>query len=125
MNGTLQRQQSNGEWYDVETDHIERFLALCAEHNGADAAGAVVPRHRAVRDLDRNEIIGALSAGKVLRNDSADWYSNCRLRRPEATCAAAQPDLVMCDCGHRIERIIVMRASRGTCCPDCYDHMSD
>jgi hypothetical protein len=37
----------------------------------------------------------------------------------------AAPVLVRCDCGHEIPAGLVMRASRGTACPDCYDDMSD
>lgn len=33
--------------------------------------------------------------------------------------------LVRCSCGHTVHRSLVMSASRGTACPDCYDRMSD
>ena len=33
--------------------------------------------------------------------------------------------LKKCDCGHIVEQILVMSASRGTACPDCYDRMSN
>lgn len=36
-----------------------------------------------------------------------------------------EPQLVRCDCGHSVERALVMSASLGTSCPDCYDRMSD
>jgi hypothetical protein len=40
--------------------------------------------------------------------------------------AAQQPaKLVRCDCGRSVEPTLVMSASRGTSCPDCYDRMSD
>lgn len=32
---------------------------------------------------------------------------------------------VKCDCGHYVEKGLVMSASMGTSCPDCYDRMSD
>lgn len=35
------------------------------------------------------------------------------------------PELVACDCGHTIDRDLVMRASMGSSCPDCYDRMSN
>lgn len=45
---------------------------------------------------------------------------------------AAQPkrpapvvEMVTCDCGCEIDKRLVMRASLGTSCPDCYDRMSD
>lgn len=33
--------------------------------------------------------------------------------------------LVQCDCGHSVPQVLVMSASMGTSCPDCYDRMSD
>lgn len=33
--------------------------------------------------------------------------------------------LVRCDCGHSVEQVLVMSASMGTSCPDCYDRMSN
>jgi len=32
---------------------------------------------------------------------------------------------VRCSCGHMVNSNLVMNASRGTACPDCYDQMSD
>lgn len=41
----------------------------------------------------------------------------------------AQPKIKVkffkCSCGHTIPDILVMNASLGTSCPDCYDRMSD
>lgn len=34
-------------------------------------------------------------------------------------------EMVRCNCGHTVPRNLVMSASRGTACPDCYDRMSD
>ena len=39
--------------------------------------------------------------------------------------AKPAPSMTRCDCGHTVESINVMNASRGTACPDCYDRMSD
>lgn len=33
--------------------------------------------------------------------------------------------LVRCSCGHTVSPMMVMSASMGTACPDCYDSMSD
>jgi len=35
------------------------------------------------------------------------------------------PEMVECDCGHECGVAMVMSASMGTACPDCYDMMSD
>ena len=42
-----------------------------------------------------------------------------------ACAEAPAPELVKCVCGHRVPRSLVMNASMGTSCPDCYDRMSD
>jgi len=34
-------------------------------------------------------------------------------------------ELVTCSCGHSVPAVQVMNASMGTCCPDCYDRMSE
>lgn len=31
---------------------------------------------------------------------------------------------ILCSCGHRVFKSMVMTSSAGTCCPDCYDRMS-
>lgn len=38
---------------------------------------------------------------------------------------ASQPVMLKCSCGHTIAKHLVMSASMGTSCPDCYDRMSD
>ena len=35
------------------------------------------------------------------------------------------PEMVECDCGHECGAAMVMSASMGTSCPDCYDTMSN
>ncbi len=35
------------------------------------------------------------------------------------------PEMVACDCGHECGAAMVMSASLGTSCPDCYDTLSD
>ena len=35
------------------------------------------------------------------------------------------PEMVECDCGHECGAAMVMSASLGTSCPDCYDTLSD
>jgi hypothetical protein len=34
-------------------------------------------------------------------------------------------EMVQCDCGHSVAKHLVMRASCGTACADCYDRMSE
>ena len=49
------------------------------------------------------------------------------LRVSEAAVAktvAVQVSMVKCSCGHTVSSTMVMSASMGTACPDCYDRMS-
>lgn len=101
----LQYQLSNGNWIDCK-DRNEEFLTRCATQSG----------------LDRECTIRALSSGKTLRNDSDDWYSNCRFKPEPVKIVVAE--LVKCSCGHSVPKISVMNASLGTSCPDCYDRLS-
>lgn len=47
---------------------------------------------------------------------------NAMKQRRHSTQPAAEHE-TMCDCGHRSAH--PMSSSRGTCCPDCYDRMSN
>lgn len=125
----LQYQESNGKWYDCD-DRTEYFLELCEKNNGVNEKGEIVPAFRATRLLTHDEVVKALQSGEILRNDKEDWYSKCRSYAViEARIAARQPspepEMVKCSCGHTIEAGLVMVASLGTACPDCYDRLSD
>jgi len=127
----MQYQLSNGAWVDCG-DRTEQFLARCEKYNGIKPDGeivaACVPSVRS--PLTRDEVLAALSAGKSLRNDAADWYSNCRdletveYIRTERQAKQPPIEMVKCSCGHTVPRGSVMSASLGTSCPDCYDRMS-
>lgn len=76
----LQYQLSNGAWIDCE-ERTQEFLDLCVAHN-SDI--------NSVEDAEQ-----ALLAGRTLRNDSSDWYSNCRAKpapRPVAEFPADTTD---------------------------------
>lgn len=108
----LQYQLSNGDWIDCG-ERTDEFLDRCAKYNTGITT--------------RDEVLAALSTGKILRNDSVDWYSKCRdaeaierIRQERSE----QIDMVKCSCGHTIPRTAVMNASMGTSCINCYDRMS-
>ena len=122
----LQYQLSNGNWVDcLYAAQTERFLERCVEFDSTVST--------------RDEAIAALGAGRVLRNDREDWYSNCRCyqaalklhrarlekRKRQFEQNFGRPRMVTCDCGHKIPHHLVMNTTRGTSCPDCYDQMSD
>jgi len=108
----LQYQLSNGAWVDC-ADRTDEFLSDLDRFSGLS---------------NRAEIISALSAGKQLRNDSADWYSNCRDIEAIEALRAAMPEIkiemVKCSCGHTVPKHQRMSTSTGSSCPDCYDRMS-
>jgi len=129
----LQYRLSNGAWIDCndeDGDRTDEFLTMCEKNNGSDETGKIVPRFRATRNLTRNEVIEYLNTGVELRNDPANWYSECRdgeaIERILAERRAKQPpvEMIKCSCGHTIPRRSVMSASLGSSCPDCYDEMS-
>ena len=126
----LQYQLSNGSWincnggYDgKQEDRTEEFLILCEKNNGPDGSGTITSRCCSTRDATREEILVALDAGKKLRNDPSDWYSNCRYE--PAPRVRPFVEMVKCSCGHSVPKGSVMSASLGTSCPDCYDEMSN
>lgn len=50
-------------------------------------------------------------------------FRDAIIRRPEPS--RPTTEYVRCACGHEVARSLVMAASLGTSCPDCYDRMSD
>ena len=118
----LQYQLSNGEWVGCEEQRTEEFLNRCETHNGM-VDGKIVPRFRASAQLSRADVLAALSGGKILRNDTNDWYSKCRAK-PSAK-PRRERKMAKCSCGCTVDATMVMSASMGTACPDCYDRMSD
>jgi hypothetical protein len=80
--------------------------------------------------MSREQIIDALKQGKKAQYDY-DEYSGPVYFRSGAFYAAkaakpqAQPEMVTCSCGHTVAKALVMSASMGTSCPDCYDRMSN
>lgn len=125
----LQYQLCNGTWADCN-ERTEEFLARCEKFNGVSADGKIVPIFRATRPLTRNEIFATLLTGQSLRNDSADWYSNCRSGSAYESKLAAQREaippqkLIKCNCGHTIPEFQILNTSTGNSCLDCYDRMS-
>ena len=90
----LQYQLSNGSWIDCG-DRTEEFLTRCVTFG---------------RVGEREAVLAALAAGKTVRNDRDDWYSNCRdgevadqktavLReRQKAAAAADTRPVLRCKC---------------------------
>lgn len=62
---------------------------------------------------------GIGEAGKAPASTPLDEIEAARLQPVTTT------RMVKCACGHTVLASWVMRASRGSSCPDCYDDMSD
>ena len=68
--------------------------------------------------VQRGDPADAWDTMDVLRNRLREIES--RPSRP----AAQAVKMVRCACGHTVDKSLVMSASLGTSCPDCYDRMS-
>lgn len=92
----LQFQMSNGAWVDC-SDRTAQFMARCVQFGNL---------------ADESAVLAALAAGKTVRNDRDDWYSNCRdgeiadaataaakAARAAANHAETRP-LLRCRCGN-------------------------
>lgn len=61
----------------------------------------------------------------VVMNRLRGRYAEIQSRKESEKKPQPVEKMVRCACGHTIPAHMVMRASRGTSCPDCYDEMSD
>jgi len=120
----IQRKLSNGTmWADTKefTDkYIDGALAKEAE------AKLFIRSPKREFLVSKAEILDYLASGKTLKYGD-DWYAELR----DADAAKWQPKLrtaqamTRCECGHDVPAGTAMSSSRGTCCPGCYDRMSD
>jgi predicted Zn-ribbon and HTH transcriptional regulator len=113
---------NNTIWVDTTDEKVEGILRGCLKLEPYAA-------QREGRDqmTTTEEVANYLTTtGKELEYGT-DWYQKVR----EADAAAARAakrqaaEMVRCDCGHTTAKHMVMSASRGTSCPNCYDRMSD
>jgi len=61
-------------------------------------------------------------AFKALQAEEALRVSEAAVAKPVPV--AVQVSMIKCSCGHTVSSTMVMSASMGTACPDCYDRMS-
>lgn len=79
-----------------------------------------------IKNKTRNEILESLESGQSVRwCKSPNYYYDHSYGMIRRKRAAPTITLVECDCGHSVPRELVMTASLGTSCPDCYDRMSN
>lgn len=115
----------NANEYEITNGYIGNFGISYKTATPATLAEAIAAAAKR-NDVTEARICEMLQNGvKVTWCDSPNYYydhSTGYIRRKRAP---RPVQLVECDCGHRVERALVMNASRGTSCPDCYDRMSD
>lgn len=114
----LQRQLSNASWIDVEPDRIDEFIGYVVQ------LGIYNFKERRREFVDHAEVLRRLENGAQVKYDN-DWYANLRNADALKPRQRTQERQIDCDCGHSVPRSQVMRASRGSSCPDCYDRMSN
>lgn len=120
----LQYQLSNGTWTDCN-ERTEEFLSNAVNMKQDSRDGWVA--------ITRDEATDRLNRGGELRHGT-NWYQCIRdgeaVERIAAERRAATvrdyPDGLKLACGHTVySKISVMSSSRGTCCAECYDDMSN
>ena len=78
-----------------------------------------------MNNMTREQVIATLESGKALKwGKSPNFYYDHSYALIGRRRDAPAVEMQACDCGHTIPRALVMNASMGTSCPDCYDRMS-
>ena len=79
-----------------------------------------------IEKKSREEIVEILESGKPVRWCKSPNYYYDHSYGKIGTKRAPKPVVeIKCDCGHTVEKSLVMNANFGTSCPDCYDRMSE
>ena len=118
----IQRKLGNGNWDEQEMgEHTDSYI------NRALAREPMQAKWFKREPLtDRTAALAHLAAGETLKWDD-EWYAE--LRDADAAKWQSKPrpvqTMTRCDCGHDVPAGTAMSSSRGTCCPDCYDRMSE
>ncbi len=113
----IQYMLSNGAWVPASPLQLDTMFARILERETWFA-----PRQHREPMTTWQQVLQYLATGKELHHDD-DWYAVLRLE--PAPLPEIQKRLVRCDCGHTCASTLVMSASLGSACPECYDRMSD
>lgn len=103
----IESQLSNGRWLEIAEDRRDQYLGRAARYQKTTVEA----------------VTATLASGKTVKYGT-DWYEDLRQVRVPVPPAPA-PEKILCSCGHRVAAALVMRASLGTSCLDCYDRLSD
>lgn len=100
----LQYKSEGGKWYAVDSNRVQEFITKAQE---------IFPN-----------AIELLESGAEVKY-APYWYAKIRVTRQPVAKTTAAEEWVLCDCGDIVKSRLVMSASLGTSCPDCYDEMSN
>jgi thymidine phosphorylase len=80
-----------------------------------------------INDMSREEVVAVLESGTALkwRKSPNFYYDHSYGMIGRKRSARPVEPVEACDCGHSVPRSLVVRASLGTACPDCYNRLSD
>lgn len=129
----LQIQLSNAKWDDLDDDKIvESILDRIIERESwfaeREKRAPMTTHEQVIQYLSQTDERGRQ---RELRFGD-DWYNSVRdgdlhdqIVAAREAAREANRRMVKCSCGHTVEASLVMHASLGTSCPDCYDDMSD
>lgn len=109
----LEYQNCLGKWQEYESLDVEEFLLNILKFN----------KFKKIETIE--QAVYSLKSGNKLRNDHDDWYSNFRIKEGYTNEKHIAVEMVKCSCGHTVQKTLVMHASLGSSCDDCYDDMSD
>ena len=116
----IQHRLDTGGWDNIAPDRINGFIdAVLAMEDWVAKNMSRQPMKT------RQEVLDLLSTGAIV-HFAGEWYTQIRdgdaQKNPAPRVAAV---MIRCSCGHMVAKNMVMMASLGSSCPDCYDRLSD
>jgi hypothetical protein len=116
----------NASEYEITDGYVGSF-GISYKPAAVETLNAAIAAAARRNNVTEARVVEMLQNGvKVAWCDSPNYYYDHGvgyIRRKRAS--QPPPQLVRCSCGHSVERTLVMSASQGTSCPDCYDRMSE
>jgi len=112
----IQQMSQTGKWIDCQ--NVDAQIDYVLEREVWFA-----PRQKREPMTTTQQVIDLLSTGKTIATGN-NWFDRVRAIA-DTTPEPVVVTTVRCACGHTVAASLVMSASRGSSCPDCYDRLSD
>lgn len=106
----------------------EMYETICAEQGVQVRTDAeIVDREYGLVNAEfcRSEWMAMSRENRVAWQIEPRRLAGIKAERKSGGSQRVTVEMVRCDCGHTVAKHLVMRASRGTACADCYDRMSE